>query len=64
MIPKRLPLLTTAPRGTTASFDPQIVRQRLRRLTDIDEMVLPLTARELNIGEVAGAHIADVIPSL
>ena len=37
--------ITTTPRDTTASFGPQAVRQRLPRPTDIDEIVLPLTAR-------------------
>jgi hypothetical protein len=30
--------MTTLPRDTIASFDPQIITQRLRRLTDIDRL--------------------------
>ncbi len=33
------------PRETDASFDPQIVKERQRRLTGIDQIVLSLTAR-------------------
>ena len=47
------------PRDTDASFDPQIVRKRQRRLTLIDQIVLSLTAKGLTTGEIA-AHFAEV----
>ena len=47
------------PRDTNSSFEPQILKKRQRRVTGIDEMVLPLTAKGLSTGEVA-AHFADV----
>ena len=34
------PVETQAPRDTDASFDPQIVKKRQRRLTGVDEIVL------------------------
>lgn len=46
------------PRDRDASFEPQIVRTRQRRLEGIDEIVLSLTARGLRTGEVA-AHLAE-----
>ena len=46
-------------RDTNASFDPQIVKKRQRRLTGIDEIVLSLTAKGLTTGEVA-AHFQDI----
>jgi hypothetical protein len=56
MIPTTLSLLLPPRRAIRQLLSIRIVKQRLRRLTDIDEIVLPLTARELIIGEVAGAH--------
>jgi transposase-like protein len=53
------PVEIEVPRDTDASFDPQIVRKRQRRLTGIDEVVLSLTARGLTTGEVA-AHFDEV----
>lgn len=47
------------PRDTDASFDPQIVRKRQRRLTGVDEIVLSLSAKGLTTGEIA-AHFDDV----
>lgn len=47
------------PRDRDASFDPQIVRKRQRRLTGVDEIVLSLTARGLTTGEIA-AHFDEV----
>lgn len=46
-------------RDTNASFDPQIVKKRQRRLTGIDEIVLSLRAKGLTTGEVA-AHFQDI----
>jgi transposase-like protein len=53
------PVQIEVPRDTDASFDPQIVRKRQRRLTGIDQIVLSLTAKGLTTGEVA-AHFDDV----
>lgn len=53
------PVEIEVPRDTDASFDPQIVRKRQRRLTGIDEIVLSLTAKGLTTGEVA-AHFDEV----
>jgi transposase-like protein len=46
-------------RDTDASFDPQIVKKRQRRLTGVDQIVLSFTARGLTTGEIS-AHFAEV----
>jgi hypothetical protein len=51
------------PRATDASFEPQIVLKRLRRLTGIYETVLSLTAKDLTTGEIA-SHFDDVYERL
>ncbi len=53
------PVLIDVPRDTDASFDPQIVKKRQRRLTGVDQIVLSLTARGLTTGEIS-AHFAEV----
>ena len=53
------PVEIEVPRDTDASFEPQIVRKRQRRLSGIDEIVLSLSAKGLTTGEIA-AHFADV----
>ena len=53
------PVEIDVPRDIDASFDPQIVKKRQRRLTGVDEIVLSLTARGLTTGEVS-AHLAEV----
>ncbi len=53
------PVEIEVPRDTNASFDPQIVKKRQRRLTGIDEIVLSLRAKGLTTGEVA-AHFQDI----
>ncbi len=47
------------PRDREGTFEPQIVKKRQRRLTEVDEIVLSLTARGLTTGEIA-AHFADI----
>jgi putative transposase len=47
------------PRDRDASFEPQIVRKRQRRLTGVDEIVLSLYARGLTTGEIC-AHFAEI----
>ena len=53
------PVQIEVPRDTDASFTPQIVKKRQRRLTGVDEIVLSLTARGLTTGEIS-AHLAEV----
>ena len=47
------------PRDRDASFEPQLVKKRQRRLHGVDEMVISLTAKGLTTGEVQ-AHLAEV----
>ena len=49
------PVEMEVPRDRDGSFEPQIVRQRQRRLTGVDEMVLSLSAKGLTHGEIS-AH--------
>ena len=53
------PVEIEVPRDTDASFQPQIVKKRQRRLAGVDEIVLSLTARGLTTGEIS-AHFAEV----
>ncbi|MFC9769546.1 IS256 family transposase, partial [Rhodococcus jostii] len=53
------PVDIQVPRDTDASFDPQIVKKRQRRLTGVDEIILSLSAKGLTTGEIA-AHFDDV----
>ena len=53
------PVEIEVPRDTDASFQPQIVKKRQRRLSGVDEIVLSLTARGLTTGEIS-AHFAEV----
>ncbi len=53
------PVQIEVPRDRDGSFDPQIVRERQRRLDGIDQIVLSLTARGLTTGDIA-AHFAEV----
>ena len=53
------PVEIDVPRDIDASFEPQIVKKRQRRLTGVDEIVLSLTARGLTTGEIS-AHFAEV----
>src|SRR4029453_7905693 len=47
------------PRDRAASFEPQIVRKRQRRLSGVDEIVLSLYAKGLTTGEIS-AHFAEI----
>src|SRR5918992_3908846 len=47
------------PRDRESTFEPQIVKKRQRRLTDVDEIVLSLYAKGLTTGEIS-AHFAEV----
>ncbi len=53
------PVAIEVPRDRDASFEPQIVRKRQRRLSGVDGIVLSLSARGLTTGEVS-AHLAEV----
>src|SRR5699024_12678212 len=47
------------PRDRNGTFEPQIVKKRQKRLSDVDEMDLTLYAKGLTTGEIS-AHFADV----
>src|ERR1700754_4436176 len=47
------------PRDRENTFEPQIVKKRQRRLTDVDEIVLSLYARGMTTGEIS-AHFAEI----
>src|SRR6478735_5832885 len=59
VLTKIRPVEIDVPRDIDASFEPQIVKKRQRRLTGVDEIVLSLTARGLTTGEIS-AHFAEV----
>ena len=47
------------PRDREGTFEPNIVKKRQRRLTDVDEIVLSLYAKGLTTGEIS-AHFAEI----
>jgi putative transposase len=47
------------PRDRESTFEPQIVKKRQRRLTDVDEIVLSLYAKGMTTGDIS-AHFADI----
>jgi putative transposase len=47
------------PRDREGTFEPQIVKKRQRRLTEVDEIVLSLYAKGLTTGEIP-AHFAEI----
>jgi putative transposase len=53
------PVEITVPRDRDASFEPQLVKKRQRRLTGVDGMVISLSAKGLTHGEIS-AHLAEV----
>lgn len=53
------PVEIEVPRDREGTFDPVIVKERQRRLTGVDEMVLSLYAKGLTTGEIC-AHFADI----
>lgn len=53
------PVEIEVPRDRDASFEPQLVRKRQKRLSGIDDLVLSLSARGLTTGEIA-AHFDEV----
>ncbi len=56
------PVEVEVPRDRDASFEPQIVRKRQRRLDGVDAMVISLVAKGLTTGEVQ-AHMSEVYGS-
>jgi hypothetical protein len=53
------PVEIDVPRDRDASFAPQIVKKRQRRLDGVDGMVLSLSAKGLTTGEIS-AHLAEI----
>jgi putative transposase len=53
------PVPVEVPRDRDASFSPQLVAKRQRRLSGVDDLVISLVAKGLTSGEVA-AHLAEV----
>ncbi|WP_434600256.1 IS256 family transposase [Streptomyces sp. A5-4] len=53
------PVEITVPRDRAATFEPQLVKKRQRRLGGVDEMILSLSAKGLTHGEIS-AHLAEV----
>jgi putative transposase len=47
------------PRDREGTFEPQIVKKRQRRLTEVDEIVLSLYAKGLTTGEIS-AHFSEI----
>src|SRR4051794_17098162 len=47
------------PRDRESTFEPQIVKKRQRRLSDVDEVVLSLYAKGMTTGEIC-AHFAEI----
>ena len=47
------------PRDRAATFEPQIVKKRQRRLNGVDEIVLSLYAKGLTTGEIS-SHFAEI----
>jgi putative transposase len=47
------------PRDRESTFEPQIVKKRQRRLTDVDEIVLSLYSKGMTTGEIS-AHFAEI----
>src|SRR5919205_299161 len=47
------------PRDREGTFEPQIVKKRQRRLTEVDEIVLSLYAEGMTTGEIS-AHFAEI----
>lgn len=47
------------PRDRESTFEPQIVKKRQRRLSDVDEIVLSLYAKGMTSGEIS-AHFAEI----
>src|SRR5919204_1981028 len=53
------PVQVAVPRDRDASFEPQLVKKRQRRLSGVDDLVISLSAKGLTHGEIC-AHLAEV----
>jgi putative transposase len=53
------PIEIDVPRDRDASFTPQIVAKRARRLSGVDDLVISLSAKGLTTGEIS-AHLAEI----
>ena len=53
------PVALDVPRDRAATFEPQIVKKRQRRLSGVDEAVLSLYAKGPTTGEIS-AHFAEI----
>lgn len=53
------PVDITVPRGRDASFEPQIVKKRQRRLNGVENIVISLSAKGLTTGEIS-AHLREI----
>jgi putative transposase len=53
------PVQIEVPRDRDGTFEPVIVKKRQRRLSEVDEVVLSLSARGLTTGEIS-AHFAQI----
>lgn len=53
------PVEIAVPRDRDATFEPQIVAKRQRRLSGVEDMVISLSAKGLTTGEIS-AHLAEV----
>jgi putative transposase len=53
------PVGLEVPRDRDASFTPQLVKKRQRRLTGVDDLVISLSAKGLTHGEIS-AHLAEI----
>jgi putative transposase len=56
------PVELEVPRDRDASFEPQLIKKRQRRLTGVDSLVISLSAKGLTHGEIS-AHLAEVYGS-
>ena len=59
MITEIGPVMLDVPRDREASFEPQIVPKRRRRLAGVDALVCSLSAKGLTHGEIS-AHLAEI----
>ncbi|MGQ4601651.1 transposase, partial [Nocardia sp. R6R-6] len=53
------PVEITVPRDREASFEPQIVKKRQRRLNGVENIVISLSAKGLTTGEIS-AHLREI----
>src|SRR6201992_4308875 len=53
------PVEIEVPRDRDGTFEPQIVKKRQRRLSEVDEIVLSLYAKGMTTGEIS-AHFAEI----